>query len=195
MNLASGGNPVSESSMVLDLVGAFVNRLPLHAATLVVHQEVFRNEGRVPDHRWHEFDAQGHFHGWSDTGVLPTLRTEWHLRGCAQRCSGECTQEAPDDDFGMTEIRHVCKLCGELVVPRMVQGTAFDRGRLWYTVRVTGGGELVNLRGAQVTFAYPGGFGAGTLEVHEVSYDGGACTASATVHLGKWWTRRDGGAL
>jgi hypothetical protein len=187
----------SQSSMVLDPADAFVNRVRLHSATLTAHQEVFQHKGRVPDHSWHEFDAQGHFHGWSDNGVLPTLRTEWHLRDCADRCSGECAEDLSEaDDFGMTECRHACQLCGERVVPGMKQGTSFDRGRLWHTVQVVGGGELVNLGGAQVTFVHPGGFGTGTLEVHEVTYYGGHCAASATVRLSKWWPRRtSGGAL
>jgi hypothetical protein len=185
----------AESSLVLDPASAFVNRLPLRAATLTSHQEVFQHEGNVPDHTWHEFDSRGHFHGWSESGVLPTLRTEWHLRDCTERCSGECADGMPDDGFP-AEARHLCKLCGDRIMPRMMRGFSLDRGRQWYTARVTGGGDLVELGGMQVTFVHPGGFGTGTLEVRDIAYDGGSCTASAIVHLVKWWPRRvSGGAL
>ena len=188
---------VAESSMALDVREAFVNRVPVSEAVLVSHQEVFTHVGRAPDHSWHEYDAQGHFHGWTAEGALPTLRTEVHLADCDEPCDGDCADGVGDYEFALTRWRHLCELCGAPVVPGMRENSPVsDRGRQWYTVRVKGGGELVNLGGAQVTFAYPHGFGRGRLDVGEIEYSGGECTVSATVVLGNWWRRREsGGAL
>jgi len=181
-----------ESSLVLDPAGCFVNRVPLLVVELVAHTELTTFTGADADHAWHEWDASGHFHAWTEQGELPTLRTEWHLDGCAEPdCTGQCYDSEADNDGVSTQMRRACKLCGVYVVPMMRRGVQVTRpGLTSYSVRMVGGGELVNLSGHEVTFTSSAGFGMGSLWVDEVTYSGAECTASATLVLSKWAQRR-----
>ena len=181
-----------ESSIVLDPAGCFVDRVPLRVVEVVARTEVTAFTGSDADHGWHEWDQNGHFHAWTAEGQLPTLRTEWHLDDCDEPdCTGQCYDAEADNDHVRTEARRACKLCGVYVVPMMRHNAQVTRrGLTSYSVRLVGGGELLNLVGREVTFTCSAGFGMGSLWVDETSYVGSDCWVSATLILSEWVQRR-----